>query len=387
MKKLSASWQLMLAIGCIDLMFMVPVVMAYYQLKGVDIGAFLLLQGLFRVAVLTLEIPTGYLADRWSRTAQLTLGAAAWLVGLTLVWQAESFAGLLVAETFMALSVALYSGTTQAYLHEALQHEGRGKEEAKWQGRLFASSTSAEMLAGAIGGWLFGWWADAPVLGCMIAATVALMLTATLPKLPSHNATRRHANPFIDLWLVAHHSLRQHPRLPWLLLGPKILTGFTGLLFWVMQGKLIALQLSPIMLGVSFAAFMGVKTCLALLAGRIALLGEVRVMRTLPWLLVLGCLFMTFPNAWMVWMGGVLTAGFIHAVGSPLATTLVNREVANHERATVLSIGGMLSQLVGASLMIMAAPMLEYMSLNMLMLSFLGLVIMVSAYPLWRLRD
>lgn len=387
MRKLSASWRLMLAVGCIDLMFMVPIVMAYYQLKGVDIGAFLLLQGLFRVAVLLLEVPTGYLADRWSRTAQLTLGAAAWLVGLTLVWQAQSFTGLLVAEIFMALSVALYSGTTQAYLHEALHHEGRGHEEATWQGRLFASSTGAEMLAGAIGGWLFGWWADAPVFGCMLAATIALGLTATLPPLPKHEAKRRHTNPFIDLWLVGLHSLRQHPRLPWLLLGPKILTGFTGLLFWVMQGKLVALQLSPTMLGISFAAFMGVKTCLALMAGRIALLGEVRVMRTLPWLLMVGCLLMTFPNAWLVWMGGVLTAGFIHAVGSPLATTLVNREVANHERATVLSIGGMLSQMVGASLMIMAAPLLKFMSLNQLMLGFLSLVIMMCAYPLWRLRD
>ncbi|MCA3244213.1 MAG: MFS transporter [Alphaproteobacteria bacterium] len=374
MKNLPASWRLMVAIGCIDLMFLVPVVMAYYQLKGVDIGAFLLLQGLFRVWVLILEVPTGYLADRWSRTSQLTLGAAAWLAGLTCVWQATSFAGLLMGEICMALSVAFYSGTTQAYLHEALHQEGRGHQEATWQGRLFASSTAAEMVAGALGGWLFGWWADGPVLAGMLAATVALAFTASLPKLPKQHAERRHDNPFLDVWLVTHHSLRLHPTLRWLLLGPKILTGFTGLLFWVMQAKLLALHVSPTWLGLSFAAFMGVKTVLALSAGRIAALGATRVLQNLPLFLLVGCGLMSVANPWLVWLGGVLTAGFVHAVGSPLCTTLINREVPNHERATVLSVGSMISQLVGASLMIAATPLLTIVSLNTLMLSLMVVV-------------
>lgn len=387
MKTLSTPWRLMLAIGCIDLLFVVPVVMAYYQLKGVDLGAFLVLQGLFRVAVVVLEIPTGYLADRWSRTAQLTVGALLWLLGQVGVLLANGFGGLLVAELFMAASVAFYSGTTQAYLHEALHHEGRDHEQATWQGRLFASSTGAEMLAGALGGWLFGWWVDAPVIGCMIAATVALYVTAKLPPLPKHEVSRRHHNPLMDIWLVTHHSLRRHPRLPWLLLGPKVILGYTGLLFWVMQSKLLALQVSPTNLGLGFAAYMGIKTCVGLQAGRIAKLGEAKVMLAMPWLLVVGCGLLLTGNPWLVWLGGVCSAGFIHAVMGPLSVTLINREMPNHERATVLSVGSMIGQLMGAMLMMLSAPLLNLMSLNGLVIAYLVLVLALSGYPLWRLRQ
>jgi hypothetical protein len=163
--------------------------------------------------------------------------------------------------------------------------------------------------------------------------------------------------------------------------------GYTGLLFWVMQSKLLALQVSPTNLGLGFAAFMGIKTCVGLQAGRIAKLGEAKVMAAMPLLLVLGCGLLLTGNPWFVWLGGVCSAGFIHAAMSPLTVTLINREVPNYERATVLSVGSMIGQLVGATLMVLSAPLLSLMSLNWLVISYLTLVLALSAYPLWRLRQ
>jgi MFS family permease len=129
---ISTPWRLLITVACTNAMFFMPVVIAYYYIKGADLADFLLIQGLFRIAVMVLEVPTGYLADRWSRPLQLKAAAFIWLISMVMLFQADSFNGLLWSEMLAALSVSLSSGTVQAYMHEALRAEGKSHQQAKW---------------------------------------------------------------------------------------------------------------------------------------------------------------------------------------------------------------------------------------------------------------
>jgi MFS family permease len=383
--RISAPWRVLMSVALHNALFFIPVAIAYYGLKGADLGGFLFIQGVFRLAVLVLEVPTGYLADRWSRPAQLRAAALLWIMSMALLFRADSFEALLVAEMVAALSVSLSSGTVQAYLHELLRAEGREAEQATWQGRLFAAAVGAETVASLLGGALFAVWVEAPTLATLACAVLGLAVTFSLPQVPCLPGERRHRNPLTDLWLVAHHSLRVHPRLPWLLLGPWTLFGLTGVLFWAMQGKLTALGLSPLMLGVVMASYQGIKTLLALNTGRLQRLPLSTLTLVMVGLLVMGTLMLLTEVPALIWVGGILAAGVVHAVLRPLVTTVINQEVADHERATVHSVASMVNQLLGAAMMVAAEPLLNHVSLTTLLVGYLLVTLGLAGYPLWRM--
>lgn len=385
MTRIPPVWRLLLAVGLLNAMFFIPTAIAYYGMKGANIADFFLIQGIFKLAVLVLEIPTGYIADRWRRTTQMVVGAVVWTVSLGLLFMADSFTGLIVAELVGAVAVALHSGTVQAYLHELLRADGKLATQPTWQGRLFAVQMFAETLAGAVGGLLFAVWLEAPVvatIGCGLAG-IALMMR--LPHVPRDAAERRHTNPWADLGLVVHHCLRVHDRLPFLLIGPAAVFGLTGALFWAFLAKLTALGVSATMLGVYMALYMGVKTLLALAARRFHTLAFVHVVGVLALILAVGGALMLSNSPWVVAVGGIMASGIIHAVGRPLVTTLVNAEVPDHERATVLSVGSMLTQMFGGGLLMAAHPLTNLFGLEAVVAVFMGATLLIAGYPLWRL--
>lgn len=81
-----------------EAMFFIPVAIAYYQMKGADLGTFIFLQGLFRMMTFALEIPTGFLADKWSRPHQLIASRALWVASVAVLYFADNVPMLLLHE-------------------------------------------------------------------------------------------------------------------------------------------------------------------------------------------------------------------------------------------------------------------------------------------------
>lgn len=48
-------------------MLVIPVIVLVYTERGISVGDFFLIQGIFRLAAFLFEIPSGYLSDRFSR--------------------------------------------------------------------------------------------------------------------------------------------------------------------------------------------------------------------------------------------------------------------------------------------------------------------------------
>jgi MFS family permease len=62
--------------------FAVPILVLFWQDNGLNLAQITLLQSLFAIAVVFLEIPTGYFADIFGRKNALVLGAISWTVGV-----------------------------------------------------------------------------------------------------------------------------------------------------------------------------------------------------------------------------------------------------------------------------------------------------------------
>ena len=372
-------WLILLHTGLLNTLFVLPVVMAYYGLKGIDLGSFFLLQGLFRVSVTALEIPTGYVSDGWKRRKQLILCTFVRAASLGVIGLASGFWSLALGEVMAALATCLWSGTVEAYLYEALQPEQRQRLAAHWQGYLSATISGSAAVACVIGPWLFVHHVQAPLLATLAAVVLALLVVHQLPDVPrTKRATS--ARHWREMSAVARWCLVEHAQLRWLLLGPGSIAGFTLVLFWALQPQLSELGASPEELGWATAGYFVAGTTLAISTGRLTRrLGEKRLFAcTLVSLLLGSALFVRHASIWTVWLGILLGAGVVHFTNKPLTIALINHYTPDERRATVISVFSMVSTLVGGIYLISAKALLGVFSYSQLVLFYLGVTLLLA---------
>jgi MFS family permease len=379
-------WLILLHTGLLHTLFVLPVVMAYYGRKGIDLGTFFVLQGLFRVSVTALEIPTGYISDGWTRRKQLILCTFVRTASVGLIGLASGFWSLALGEVMAALATCLWSGTVEAYLYEALKPERRQRLAAHWQGYLTATIAGAAAVSAVIGPWLYAYHVHAPLLATLAAVVLALFVVYQLPDVPrTKRATT--TRPGREMLAVAKWCLMEHGQLRWLLLGPGSIAGFTVVLFWALQPQLSELGASPQGLGWATAGYFVAGTTLAISTGRLTRrLGEARLFAcTLVSLLLGSALFVWHASIWTVWLGILLGGGVVHFTNKPLTIALINQHTPDERRATVISVFSMVSTLVGGLYLISAKVLLGVFSYSQLVLCYLGVTLLLAGKAFWQI--
>ncbi len=102
-----------------------PVYLILFQRQGLSYLQISLLLAAWTGTMLVLEVPSGLLADLWSRKAVIALGTVLKAAGF-LVWALKpDFTGFLLGFLAWGAEEAFCSGTTEAMLFEALRRERR----------------------------------------------------------------------------------------------------------------------------------------------------------------------------------------------------------------------------------------------------------------------
>ncbi len=147
-----------------NLMFMVPVLVPFWRANGLSMTELMALQSYFSVVSVALEVPTGWLADRWGRRASLLLGLLALCAAVAVYGLGHGLAAFVLAETCFGLGHALTSGADVALLHDSLQAAGRVADYPRRFARYQAVQLAAGAASSAIGGVYFAhdlraaWW-------------------------------------------------------------------------------------------------------------------------------------------------------------------------------------------------------------------------------------
>lgn len=147
-----------------NLMFVVPVLVPFWRANGLSMTELMALQSYFSVVSVALEVPTGWLADRWGRRASLLLGLVALCAAVAVYGVGHGLAAFLLAETCFGLGHALTSGADVALLHDSLHAAGRVAEYPRRFARYQAVQLAAGATSSAIGGLCFAqdpraaWW-------------------------------------------------------------------------------------------------------------------------------------------------------------------------------------------------------------------------------------
>ena len=180
---------------CLDVQFWFPVWFIFLIDRGFTFGQAALADSLFRIGVVVLEVPMGYVADRIGRVRayrMLCLLTALTYVAISVV----STVGLLLSVWLLwSLQWALGSGLGAAIGYDYAVQIPVLEERRRIFARLRAASATGALVSLATAGLLYQIDPAAPFLATAGLALVAALIAGTLPDVYAARRQRRAGNP------------------------------------------------------------------------------------------------------------------------------------------------------------------------------------------------
>jgi len=146
--------------------------------RGLSVTDMVLVEVSYLVARLILEVPSGALADRWSRKYVLALNMVFFALN-TFLWAIAPGLGVFILGSLIAsIHSALKSGTDTSFLYDTLQQTGGSNDYARTQGNVIFWENLLSIVAGITGAMIADAFGLAAPLWVTLPFTVAAVITA-----------------------------------------------------------------------------------------------------------------------------------------------------------------------------------------------------------------
>ena len=167
-------------------MLIAPVLVPFFESKGLTIAQIFYLQAIFAGTIMLLEAPSGYLADKLGRRSVLLIGSVAHGIGALCLLFADSFLGLAIFEFVLGIAGSMMSGADLALLYDSEQSLNAEKEEHCDSIAHLSSTKAFAAGAGALlGGALALWSFDVILLAQTPLAWICLALALLITEPPA----------------------------------------------------------------------------------------------------------------------------------------------------------------------------------------------------------
>lgn len=374
---------------CHNFMLIVPVIVLVYTSKGVTVGDFFLIQGIFRLAAFLFEIPSGYMSDCLNRKKVMIAGGLFTVAGYVTIASAYGFWTLILGESLLGIASALFSGTLEAYTYDLLKRNKTQKQFLKEFGNITTWAGVASFIAMIIGGILYGYigsnilWIESVI---MLIGTFAFLL---LPELLEVKRVIKHKEAIVDAISITTNTLK-NPKLRNLILFPSLFGAFTIIIFWILQPIMETVNI-PVSL---FGFYLGINQVFIIVLSKYAYkicekLGEIRTslitIGTIVMGLTMGLLathIQSMPMIYIACAFMAMTPSF-RILNNLQYNTLIHHSIKSTERGTVLSTRAMVSTVVGAIGLVIAKFLLDGFGITTMLVFTLAM----TGLLMWSLKS
>ena len=121
--------------------------MLYLAWRGLTLFQIGLVESVFHVTSLLMEVPTGIVADRFGRRTSRLLSRIMAMIGTLLMIASRSFWGFALAFVFVALGYNLESGAGDALVYDSLVQVGRQDRFMRVKGRMEIAYQAAAIVS------------------------------------------------------------------------------------------------------------------------------------------------------------------------------------------------------------------------------------------------
>ncbi len=337
-------------------MIIMPVIVLFFQDNGLSMREVFLLQSLFSVAVIALEIPSGYLSDRFGRRNSIVIGSLLTALGYTVYSVSYGFFGFLCAEILIGFGVSFISGSDSALLYDSLEELHRAPEYKKIEGRNGSLGMMSEGVASVLGGVIaiislrFPMYCEAVVMWLVVPIALSLFE-------PDRKQLTVRGNPIADMLSLVRYALHDHAEIKWLSLYSSVVGASTLTMVWLIQPYLKEAELPIGYFGVVWAVLMSIGAFFSWHAHSIeAFLGKRNALLMLIGMPAFGYAILGLSGT-LFGAVGIALFYVTRGVHNPVLSDYINGLVGSDIRATILSV----KNLVGRVLFSIIGPVIGWM--------------------------
>lgn len=342
--------------------FFLPIIVLYWQNNGLSMTQIMLLQSVFAILVVALEIPTGYVADMWGRRKTLILSSAAIMIAYAVYALSGMFWQFLVGEIMFAIGISLLSGSDAALLYDTLQEDNREEEYKKIWGKALFYMMVGIAFSNIIGGFLGQINYILPLWLSVIAMCILILIAFSLREPTRHKLIVKKGH-VQELLRILRVTLLDDNKLKWFIWYIAVIFSFYQSALWFYQPYFSLIGLDIVHFGLVFASFQVV----AAFSSKYAHLIEKKLGMRNSFILLFVLVFSGFflMGSFVYWFSFTFAfmQQFIRGFSKVIVSDYINKHIDSSRRATVLSIQNMANSLFYALFIPFAGYVADVLSL------------------------
>ena len=324
-----------------------PIIVLFYEKQGLGLQDVFILKSVYSIAAVTLEIPSGYLADVWGRRKCLLLGSVLFFFGYLCYSFTDTFAAFLFAELLLGVGQTLVNGADSTLLYDTTAQYKEEHQYLRYEGRITMIGNFAEAFAGIFGGLLAVYSLRFPFYGQAAIAFIGIPASIALKEV---NRSKQIQNPLTEIIRIIKYSLITNKRLCCNIMYSGIIGAATLMMAWFVQPVLMYLKTPVSWFGVIWTVLNLVVGFAALYSDRVDSYLGPKKMGTLILLFIVGGYVTLAFNLTYVGLAILFVFYIFRGFATPILKGYINQMTISEMRATVLSIRNFIIRLMFAAI-------------------------------------
>ena len=332
-------------------MIVMPIIVLFFESKGLSLTQIMILQGTYSLFVALFEIPSGFFADIYGRKNSILIGSIFLFLGYVIFSFFSGFNEFLFAEILLGIGGSLISGADSAILYDTLLEIKEDNEYTKIEGKTYAIGNFSEGIAGISGGFLAMTSINLPVYIQTIVMFLSIPVAMTLVEPKS---SYKLAKSFNSVITVVKDTFIHNRKLRWYIIYSSSMGIATLSIAWFVQPFLMEIETPILYYGIIWA-FLNFTAGITSYYSHLFNNDNLLIYTSLTMIISLILLGLYVSYFGLIF---IIIIYLLRGVITPNLRNLININSTSERRATVLSLRSFVIRLSFAII----APILGYIT-------------------------